>query len=59
VRRRELFGLGASAIAGLAFARRSAEAKAFTDSAGRRIELPEEIAGFFLPDRRLRSRSLR
>ena len=47
MRRRELFGLGASAIAGLAFARRSAEAKAFTDSAGRRIELPEEIRRVF------------
>jgi iron complex transport system substrate-binding protein len=47
VRRRDLFGLGAGAIAGLAFAQQSAEAKAFTDSAGRRIELPDEIRRVF------------
>jgi len=47
VRRRELFGLGAGAIAGLAFAQRSAEARAFTDSAGRRVELPDEIRRAF------------
>jgi iron complex transport system substrate-binding protein len=41
VRRRDLFGLGAGAIVGFAFARPSAEAKAFTDSAGRRIEVYE------------------
>lgn len=47
MRRRDLFGLGAGAIAGLAFATPSAEAKPFTDSGGRRIEVPDDIRRVF------------
>jgi len=47
VRRRDLFGLGAGAIAGLAFASPSAQAKPFTDSGGRRVDVPEEIRHVF------------
>jgi iron complex transport system substrate-binding protein len=47
VRRRDLFGLGAGAIAGLAFAPLPAEAKAFTDSSGRRVDVPDEIRRVF------------
>jgi len=47
VRRRDLFGLGAGAIAGLAFAPPLAEAKPFTDSAERRIDLPDEVRRVF------------
>jgi iron complex transport system substrate-binding protein len=47
VRRRDLFGLGAGAIAGLAFAPPSAEAKPFTDSGGRRIDVPVDIRRVF------------
>jgi len=47
VRRRDLFGLSAGAIAGLAFAPASAKATTFSDSAGRRIEVPEDIRRVF------------
>ena len=47
MRRRDFFCLGAGAIAALAFAQRSASARAFTDSASRRIELPDEIRRVF------------
>jgi len=47
VRRRDLFGLGAGAIAGLAFAPLLAEAKSFTDSAERRIDIPDEVRRVF------------
>jgi len=47
VRRRELFGLGAGALAGLALAPSLAEARAFTDSAGRRIDVPDEVHRVF------------
>ena len=47
MRRRDLFGLGAGAIVGFAFAPPSAEAKTFTDSAGRRIEVSDEIRRVF------------
>jgi len=47
VRRRDLFGLSAGAIAGLSFAPQIAQAKPFTDSAGRRVEVPDEIRRVF------------
>jgi iron complex transport system substrate-binding protein len=47
VRRRDLFGLSACAIAGLAFAPPRAQARPFTDSGGRRIDLPEEVRRVF------------
>jgi iron complex transport system substrate-binding protein len=47
VRRRDLFGLGAGAIAGLAFAPSIAEARPFTDSAERRIDIPDEVRRVF------------
>jgi iron complex transport system substrate-binding protein len=47
VRRRELFGFGAGAIAGLAFAPPIAAAKSFTDSADRRIDVPDEVQRVF------------
>ena len=47
MRRRDLFGLGAGALAALAFAPPCAHAKAFTDSAGRRIEIPDEVRRVF------------
>jgi iron complex transport system substrate-binding protein len=47
VRRRGLFGLGAGAIAGLAFAPPLAEAKPFTDSAERRIDIPDQVRRVF------------
>ena len=47
MRRRELFGLGAGALAGLALAPSLAEARAFTDSAGRRIDVPDEVHRVF------------
>jgi iron complex transport system substrate-binding protein len=47
VRRRDLFGLSAGAIAGLAFAPPLAEARPFTDSAGRRIDVPDEVRRVF------------
>jgi iron complex transport system substrate-binding protein len=47
VRRRDLFGLSAGAIAGLAFAPALADARPFTDSAGRRIDVPDEVRRVF------------
>jgi iron complex transport system substrate-binding protein len=47
VRRRDLFGLSAGAIAGLAFAPQIAQAKPFTDSAGRRVDVPDDIRRVF------------
>jgi iron complex transport system substrate-binding protein len=48
VRRRDLLlGLGAGAIAGLAFAPDSAEAKPFTDSGGRRVDIPDKVERVF------------
>jgi iron complex transport system substrate-binding protein len=47
VRRRELFGFGAGAIAGLAFAPPIAAARSFTDSADRRIDVPDEVRRVF------------
>jgi iron complex transport system substrate-binding protein len=43
VRRRDLFGYNAGAMATLAFASRLAEAKQFTDSGGRQDELPDKV----------------
>jgi iron complex transport system substrate-binding protein len=47
VRRRDLFGLSAGAIAGLAFAPSFGEARPFTDSAERRIDIPDEVRRVF------------
>jgi iron complex transport system substrate-binding protein len=47
VRRRDLFGLSAGAIAGLAFAPPFAEARPFTDSADRRVDVPDEVRRVF------------
>jgi len=47
VRRRDLFGLGAGAIVGLTFAPPLAEARPFTDSADRRIDIPDEVRRVF------------
>jgi iron complex transport system substrate-binding protein len=47
VRRRDLLGLGAGAIAGLAFAPPFAAAKPFTDAGGRKIDVPEEVHRVF------------
>jgi iron complex transport system substrate-binding protein len=47
VRRRDLFGLGAGAIAGLGFAPPLAQARPFTDSAERRIDIPDEVRRVF------------
>ena len=47
MRRRDLFGLGAGAVAGLAFAPSLAEARSFTDSADRRIDVPDQVRRVF------------
>ena len=47
MRRRDLLGFSAAAIAGLAFAPPFAQARPFTDSAGRRIDVPDEIRRVF------------
>jgi len=47
VRRRDFLGLGAGAIAGLAFAPPFAEAKLFIDSGGRKINVPDEVHRVF------------
>jgi iron complex transport system substrate-binding protein len=47
VRRRDLFGLGAGAIAGLAFAPALSEARPFTDSGDRKIDIPDEVRRVF------------
>ncbi len=47
MRRRDLFGLGAGALVGLTFAPRTAGATPFTDSGGRRIDLPDTVERVF------------
>jgi len=47
VRRRDLFALSAGAIAGLAFAPHSAQAKRFIDSGGRRVDVPDKVEQVF------------
>ena len=47
MRRRDFLGLGAGAIAGLAFAPPFAEAKLFNDSGGRKINVPDEVHRVF------------
>jgi iron complex transport system substrate-binding protein len=47
VRRRDLFRLGAGAIAGLAVASHTARAKPFTDAGGRLIDIPDEVRRVF------------
>ena len=47
MRRRRLFGLGGGALVALAFPPRHAEAKLFTDSAGRRIDIPDKVRRVF------------
>ena len=47
MRRRDFFGLSAGAIAGLAFAPSLAKAKSFTDSADRRVDIPDEVRRVF------------
>ena len=47
MRRRDLFGLSAGAVAGLAFAPQFAQARPFTDSGGRRVEIPDEVRRVF------------
>ena len=47
MRRRDLFGLGAGAIAGRAFAPSRVAARPFTDSAERRIDIPDEVRRVF------------
>jgi hypothetical protein len=47
VRRRDLLGLGAGAIAGLALAPLCAAAKPLTDSGGRKIDVPDEVHRVF------------
>jgi iron complex transport system substrate-binding protein len=47
VRRRELINFGVGALAAFAIAPPRAEAKPFTDSAGRRIDVPDEIRKVF------------
>jgi iron complex transport system substrate-binding protein len=47
VRRRRLFGLGASALAALAWPSWRVDAKPFTDSAGRLVEVPDPVLRVF------------
>jgi iron complex transport system substrate-binding protein len=47
VRRRDLFGLSTGAIAGFAFAPSLAAGRSFTDSADRRIDVPDEVYRVF------------
>jgi len=47
VRRRDFFGFGTGALAGLALAPALAEARPFTDSAERRIDVPDEVRRVF------------
>jgi iron complex transport system substrate-binding protein len=47
VRRRDLLGFSAAAIAGLAFTRHVAHAKLFIDSGGRRVDVPDQIRRVF------------
>ncbi|HEY1259546.1 MAG TPA: iron ABC transporter substrate-binding protein [Stellaceae bacterium] len=47
MRRRRLFGLGAGALAALAWPYRRAAAKTFTDSAGRKVDVPDNVRRVF------------
>jgi iron complex transport system substrate-binding protein len=47
VRRRDLFGLSAVAVAGLTFAPSFAQARPFTDSGGRRVDVSDEVHRVF------------
>jgi iron complex transport system substrate-binding protein len=47
VRRRDLFGLGAGAIVGLTFAPSVVQAKPFTDSGSRRVDVPDDVRRVF------------
>jgi iron complex transport system substrate-binding protein len=47
VRRRDLFGLSIGAITGLTFAPQSTAAKPFTDTAGRRVDVPDDVRRVF------------
>jgi iron complex transport system substrate-binding protein len=47
VRRRDFLGLSAGAIAGLTSAAPIAQARPFTDSAGRRVEVPDDVRRVF------------
>jgi iron complex transport system substrate-binding protein len=47
VRRRDLFGLSAGALAGLTFVPLLAETKPFTDSGGRRVDVPDDVSRVF------------
>lgn len=47
MRRRSLFGLGAGALAALAWPSWRADANPFTDSAGRRVDLPQPVRRVF------------
>jgi iron complex transport system substrate-binding protein len=47
VRRRDLLRLSAGAIAGLAFAPRPTQARPFTDSGGRAVDIPDEVRRVF------------
>jgi iron complex transport system substrate-binding protein len=47
VRRRDFLALSAGAVAGLTFARSIAQAKPFTDSAKRQVDVPDEIRRVF------------
>ena len=47
MRRRDFLGLSAGAIAGLTFAPPIAQARPFTDSAGRRVEVPDDVRRVF------------
>jgi iron complex transport system substrate-binding protein len=47
VRRRSLFGLGAGALAALAWPSWRVDAKPFTDSAGRRVDVPDPVLRVF------------
>jgi iron complex transport system substrate-binding protein len=47
VRRRDLFALGAGAIPGLTFAPPVAQAKPFSDSGGRRVDVPDDVRRVF------------
>ncbi|HEU0154436.1 MAG TPA: iron ABC transporter substrate-binding protein, partial [Stellaceae bacterium] len=47
MRRRRLFGLGAATLAALAFPHRQAAAKTVTDSAGRKVDIPDKVRRVF------------